>query len=38
MKRESCLKNVLIQQPVHAHLRTLPFAVSRSGQNLIRLK
>lgn len=38
MKRESCLKNTLIQQPVHTNLNTLPFAVTCSGQNLIRLK
>lgn len=38
MKRESGLKNSLIQQPVHADMSILPSAVTRSGQNLIGLK
>lgn len=38
MKGESRLENVVIQQPVHADLSSLPFAVTRSGQNLIGLK
>lgn len=38
MKRESCGKYTLSQQPVHADLSSPSFAVTRSGEDLVRLQ